>query len=67
MSIDPTIRRDRSDPGPDPAENQTESVADEGSVDSDRFTDRGEAAEGAAFRDEGVYSGGDFAGGHAIT
>lgn len=63
MPIDPTTRPDQ---GPDPAENQTESVSDESPVDPDRFSERGEEAENAAFRDEGAYSGGDFAGGHVI-
>lgn len=56
-------------PGPDPADNQdnqTESVADRPSVESERFTERGEEAETAAYQDEGAYSGGDFAGGHAV-
>jgi hypothetical protein len=63
MPIDPTNHRDGPVPGPDPADNRRESVAERGSVDADRFTDRGEEAESAAFRDEGAYSGGDFAGG----
>lgn len=64
MPINPTARPAH---GPDPAEHQTESVPDEPSVDSDRFTEQGEAAETAAFRDDGASSGGDFAGGHAVT
>lgn len=32
-------------------------------VDPERFTARGEAAERAAFRGDGAYSGGEFAGG----
>jgi hypothetical protein len=66
MQIDPNASAGPSGPEqPDPAENQTESVRDEPSVDSAGFTDRGDEAESAAFRDEGAYSGGDFAGGHA--
>lgn len=64
MPMDPAGRPDE---GPDPAENQTESVSDESSVDPDRFTEQGEDAESAAYRGEGTYSGGDFAGGHVIT
>jgi hypothetical protein len=64
MPNGPTTPRDRPVSGP---EHQTASVAEETSVDPDRFTDRGEAAEGAAFRDEGAYSGGDFAGGQLHT
>lgn len=56
-----------SGPDPDPAENQTETVGEAPSVDPERFTGRGEEAETAAFEDEGAYSGGDFAGGHAVT
>jgi hypothetical protein len=33
------------------------------SVDADRFTARGEAAEQAAFKGDGAYSHGEFAGG----
>jgi hypothetical protein len=33
------------------------------SVDTDRFTARGEAAEQAAFKGDGAYSFGEFAGG----
>jgi hypothetical protein len=33
------------------------------SVDTDRFTARGEAAEQAAFKGDGAYSYGEFAGG----
>lgn len=54
------------EPQPDPATNQTERAASE-AVDQERFTERGEEAETAAFEQEGAYSGGDFAGGHAVT
>lgn len=53
-------------PEPDPATNQTEPAASE-AVDQERFTERGEEAETAAFEDEGAYSGGDFAGGSAAS
>jgi hypothetical protein len=58
-----------SRPGPTrtPADNQTETVFDGPPLEPERFTDRGEEAETAAFEDEGAYSGGDFAGGHAVT
>lgn len=63
MPIDPTTRPDH---GPDPAENQTESVSDKSPVDPNRLSEQGDEAATAAFRDEGAYSGGDFAGGHVI-
>jgi hypothetical protein len=45
-------------PGGDPNDGDQEST-----LEAERFTERGEEAEQAAFRDEGAYSGGDFAGG----
>jgi hypothetical protein len=65
MPIDPTVAQQHSGPGA--AENCTESVTAGTSVDPDRFTDRGEGAEGAGFRADGVYSGGDFADGRDVV
>ena len=67
MPIDPTNRGDEPHPAPGPAENGTGSEAAGPSVDPDRFTERGEAAESAAFRGEGAYSGGDFADGRDVV
>jgi len=65
MATDPSADPAAADPGRDPADHRTESVADETWMDSNRFTDRGEEAESSAFRGDGAYSGGDFAGGGA--
>lgn len=68
MSTDPRVSRQ----APDPPENRTETVPQDKSVEaepleSERFTERGEAAESSAYRGDGTYSGGDFAGGQVAT
>lgn len=60
---DPPPRSDR----PDPAMPHAEPAEGAPTVDQDRFTDVGEEAERTAFREDGAYSGGDFAGGQVIT
>lgn len=48
---------------PDPADSQTERPSDDSAAEPGEYTARGEAAESAAYTDEGAYSGGEFAGG----
>ncbi|WP_420124291.1 hypothetical protein [Nakamurella sp.] len=52
MSNEPSAPQDGTGPG-----------SGDRAVDAERFTARGEAAERAAFRGDGAYSGGEFAGG----
>ena len=65
MTTEPTAMNGPS--SPDPAENQTEGVGDDTTFAPGSFTGRGEDAESAAFVEDGVYSGGEFAGGPEST
>lgn len=64
MTTDPTATDGPGSTDTDPADNQTEQVADENASAPGAFTERGEEAETAAFEADGAYSGGEFAGGH---
>jgi hypothetical protein len=61
MTSDPNLEQMPVDT--DPADSQTERPTDDLSTEPGAYTDRGEAAESAAYTDEGAYSGGEFAGG----
>lgn len=64
MTTDPTAADGPTGTDTDPADNQTEQIADGTEYAPNTFTQRGEEAETAAFEEEGAYSGGEFAGGH---
>lgn len=65
MTNDPNLERMPIDEHP--ADSHTEQPADDSSAETGAYTDRGEAAESAAFTDEGAYSGGEFAGGDTAS